>query len=239
MTERTTSRFRAVITAVAPLVLLGAFMWHPYIAGRLPNDAAIAHAVADGHTRWGLVHLAAGVASGVVVLAFIAIRGLIRGRGDDPWSAFGVPFIVIGSMFYTLLPGMEFAALAAVEAGTDAAAAQSALQPWFLPVLLIGAVTFAVGVFSFAKGIASLSILSPALTRLVVAALVIFAVSRFVPLFAVQGYVQAAAALVALWPLAGRMWTPSPAPIAGAASESAAPGSPATTSSRQRTPERL
>lgn len=223
MTERTTSGFRAVITALAPLVLLAAFILHPYIAGRLPNDSAIADVVADGSTRWGLAHLAAGVASGVVVLAFIAIRGLIRERGDDSWSAFGLPFIVIGSMFYTLLPGMEFAPLAAIEAGSDAAAAQSALQPWFLPVLLIGAVTFAIGVFSFARGIASLSILSPGLTGLVVVALVIWAVSRFVPLLAVQGYVQAAAALVALWPLARRMWTPSPAPIVGVAGASAAP----------------
>jgi len=224
MTERTTSRLRAVITALAPLVLLAAFMWHPYIAGRLPNDSAIADAVADGPTRWGLAHLAAGVASGVVVLAFIAVRGLIRERGDDSWSALGLPFIVMGSMFYTLLPGMEFAPLAATEAGSDAAAAQSALQPWFLPVLLIGAITFAIGVLSFARGIAGLSILSPGLTGVVVVALVIFAVSRFVPLFAVQGYVQAAAALVALWPLALRMWTPPPAPIAGAARPSGARG---------------
>ena len=225
MTERTTSRFRAVITALAPLVLLAAFMWHPYIAGRLPNESAIAVAVADGPTRWGLAHLAACVASGVIVLAFIAIRGMIRERGDDSWSAFGLPFVVIGSMFYTLLPGMEFAPLAAVESGSDAAAAQGALEPWFLPVLLVGAVTFALGVSCFAKGIASLRILSPGLTGLVVVALVILAVSRFVPLFAVQGYVQSAAALVALWPLAGRMWTPSPpAPIARATPASAAAG---------------
>lgn len=214
MTERTTSRFRAVITALAPLALLVAFIWHPYIAGRLPNDSAIADAAADDPTRWGLAHLAAGFASGVVILAFIAIRGLIRDLTDDSWSALGLPLIVIGSIFYTLLPGMEFAPLAAIDAGSDAAAAQSALQPWFLPVLLIGAVTFALGVFSFAKGIASLSILSPRLTGLIVVALVILALSRFVPLFAVQGYVQSAAAMIALWPLARRMWASMPAPIA-------------------------
>jgi hypothetical protein len=222
MTEQTASRFRAVITALAPVALLAAFVSHPYIAGRLPNDSAIADAVAEDTTRWGLAHLAAGVASGVVVLAFIAIRGFIRERGDDSWSAAGLPFIVIGSMLYTLLPGMEFASLVAVEAGSDAEAAQSALQPWFLPVLLLGAGTFALGVFSFAKGIASAGILGPGLTGLVVVALVIVAVSRFVPLFAVQGYVQAAAALVALWLLARRMWTSSPAPIGGAARASAA-----------------
>lgn len=80
MTERATSRFRAVITALAPLVLLAAFMWHPHIAGRLPNDSAVADAVAEGPTRWGLAYFAAAIASGVVVLAFIAIRGFIRER---------------------------------------------------------------------------------------------------------------------------------------------------------------
>lgn len=39
-------------------------------------------------------------------------------------------------------------------------------------------------------------------------ALVVLAASRFVPLGAVQFYVQAAAGLIGLWPLAYRMWTP-------------------------------
>jgi hypothetical protein len=211
MTESTTSRLRAVATALAPPALLAAFVWHPYLVGPLPNAEAVGHAVAEDPTRWGLAHLATGVASGVVVLAFMAVRGFIREQGNDSWSALGLPFIVIGSVLYAMLPGMEFAPLAAVAAGGDPEAAQSALQPWFLSVLLIGAVTFAVGVLSVAKGIAGRSILSPGVTRLVVVGLVVFAASRAVPLFAVQGYVQAAAALIALWPLAGRMWSPSPA----------------------------
>ncbi|QYN37733.1 hypothetical protein K1T35_11105 [Pseudonocardia sp. DSM 110487] len=224
MTEPTTSRARAVATALAPLVLLAAFVWHPHLHGRLPNAPAIAEAVAEDPTRWGLAHLAAGVASGAVVLAFIAVRGFLRERCDDRWSALGLPFIVIGSMLYTMLPGMEFAPLAAVAAGGDPEAAQRALQPWFLAVLTIGALVFAVGVLGVAKGITGHGILSPGVTRLVVVALVVLAVSRFVPLFVVQGYVQAAAAMVALWPLAARMWGPSgrPQPFAANSSPSAA-----------------
>lgn len=213
MTEWTTSRVRAVATALAPPALLAAFVWHPYLPGRLPNAPVVAEAVAEDPTRWGLAHLAAGVASGVVVLGFIAVRGFLRERSDDSWSALGLPFIVIGSVLYAMLPGMEFAPLAAVAAGGDPEAAQRALQPWFLAVLLIGGVTFAVGVLCVAKGIAGHRILSPGVTRLVVAGLVVFALSRMVPLFAVQGYVQAAAALVALWPLAGQMWSSSPASV--------------------------
>lgn len=224
MTETTTSRLRAVITALAPVALLAAFVWHPYIAGRLPNAAAVADAVAAGPTRWGLAHLAAGVASGVVVLAFIAIRGQIRTRNDDLWSAVGLPFVVIGSMLYALLPGMEFAPLAAVEAGSDAQAAQGALQPWFLSMLLIGAIAFALGVLSFAKGIAGTGILSRGASGVVVAGLIVFAASRFVPLFAVQAYLQATAAAVALWPLARRIWSPSPPSITRTTEAPAASG---------------
>ncbi|WP_129668770.1 hypothetical protein [Phytoactinopolyspora endophytica] len=224
MTETTISRLRAGIIALAPMVLLAALAWHPYIGGRLPNDSAVADAVAAGPTRWGLAHLAAGVASGVVVLAFLAVRSYLRERSEDRWSALGMPFVVIGSALYTLLPGMEFAPLAAVETGEDAAAAQEALEPWFLPVLLVGAFTFALGVLGFAKGVAGARILGPGMTGVVVMALVTMAASRFVPLFAVQAYVQPVAALIALWPLARLMWTRSPAPIGRTAGTSVAPG---------------
>lgn len=213
MTVTTTSRLLAVITALAPLVMLAAFVWHPYIAGRLPNDTAIADAVAADPTRWGLAHLAAGVASGVVILAFIAVRGYLREQGEDRWSALGLPFIVIGSTLYTLLPGLEFAPLAAVRAGGDAEAVQGALESWFVPILITGSITFALGVLGFVTGIARSGGLSRGLAWLVVVALIVMAASRFVPLFAVQLYVQAAAALVALWPLAHRMWTRSPATV--------------------------
>ena len=71
---------------------------------------------------------------------------------------------------------------------------------------MTGAATFAIGVFAFAKGIADSRILSRRLTWLVVGALVVMAVSRLVPVGAVQFYVQGAAGVVALWPLAYEMW---------------------------------
>ena len=82
----------------------------------------------------------------------------------------------------------------------------AALAPWFLPVLVTGAATFAIGIFAFAKGIADSRILSRRLTWLVVGALVVMAIARLVPVGAVQFYVQGAAGIVALWPLAYEMW---------------------------------
>lgn len=207
MSPTTTTLFRAGTVVIAPLVLLGAFVWHPFLPGRLPNDAAIAAAVAADPTRWGLAHVAAAVASAFVMLAFLAVRACLRDAGEGTWSALGLPLIIIGSTLYALLPGMEFAPLAAVETGADAEAAQAALGPWFLPVLLTGALAFGLGCLAFAKGIARAGVLGPRIGWLVVAALVVVAVTRFIPLAAVQFYVQSAALIVALWPLASVMRT--------------------------------
>jgi hypothetical protein len=133
--------------------------------------------------------------------------------GEDRWSAAGLPFIVIGSTLYAMLPGMEFAPLAAIEAGGDPEAAQRALLPWFIPLLVAAGITFAVGMVGFALGVMRSGLLSPGLTRLVAAALVVMAVSRFVPLSAIQFYLQGLAGYVALLPLAYSMWKHPTTPV--------------------------
>jgi hypothetical protein len=208
------NQWRTIILVVAPAVLLAALVAHPYLSGRLPNDAGVAEAVAGGTTLWGLVHLAASVASGLIILAFLAVRSYLREAGEDRLSTFGVPFVVVGSTLFAVLPGMEFAPLAAAETGATAAgieATQEALSSWFVPVLVSGALAFAIGVFSFARALSVTTLGGRGLTRVVVVALIVMAVSRVVPLAAVQFYVQGVAAIVALWPLAYAMRT-QPAP---------------------------
>jgi hypothetical protein len=94
--------------------------------------------------------------------------------GEDRFSALGVPFVVIGSTLFAFLPGMEFAPLAAAEAGattTQIEATQEALAAWFLPVLMTGALAFAIGMLAFARAISIVTVGSRALTRVVVVAL--------------------------------------------------------------------
>jgi hypothetical protein len=201
----TRARFGASIVALAPTVMLAGLFAHPYIA-TLPDEAAVAEAVAADTTYWGLVHLTAAVASGLLVLAFLTIRSYLREAGEERWSILALPFIVMGSTLFAVLPGMEFAPLAAAKVGADAEAAQAALASWFIPIMVTGASTFAVGVFAFAKGIANSRVLSRRLTWVVVGALVVLAISRVVPVGAAQFYVQGAAGVVALWPLAYEMW---------------------------------
>lgn len=205
-THSNTASARAAIVAIAPVVLLVAMISHPYLPGRLPNDAAVAEAVAESTTRWAFAHLAAVVASGAIVLAFIAIRSYLREAGDQALSAVGLGFIVVGSMGYALLPGMEFTPLAAVEAGADPAAAQAAIDQWFPPVLITGALAFAIGIGCVAGAVRRHAGLGSTLTNVVVLALIVWVASRFAPFSIAQFYVQSAAALIALWPLARVMW---------------------------------
>jgi hypothetical protein len=205
MSQATRARFGAAIVAIAPAVMLAGLFAHPYIA-TLPDEAAVAETVAADTTYWGLVHLTAAVASGLLVLAFLAIRSYLREASEERWSILALPFIVMGGTLFAVLPGMELAPLAAAEAGVDVEAVQAALASWFLPILVTGAVTFAFGVFVFAKGISDSQILSRRLSRLVVGALVVMALARLVPVGAVQFYVQGVAGIVALWPLAHEMW---------------------------------
>jgi hypothetical protein len=60
----------------------------------------------------------------------------------------------------------------------------------------------------FAAGIIRSGLLGRGTAGLVVTALAVMAVSRLVPLAAFQLYVQGLAALIALWPLAYRIWRP-------------------------------
>ncbi|MGH9178043.1 MAG: hypothetical protein ACRD0N_05760 [Acidimicrobiales bacterium] len=204
--ETTSGRTGAAAVAVAPLVLLLAFALHPHIGSGFPDQDAVGAAVAEQTTRWGLAHLAAGVASGAMALAFLAIRARLRGTRGDHWSARGVPLVVMGSTLYTFLPGMEFAPLAAAESGGDVTAAAEALVAWFVPIHVIGSLAFGAGVLAFAKAICDSAMFTTRRERLVVIALAVMVVARLAPVVAVQFYVQPAASLIALWSLAQEMW---------------------------------
>jgi hypothetical protein len=192
------------MVATAPAVLLAGFAYHPYVA-KGTDETALAEAAASDTTRWGLSHLAIGIGYGLAALAFIAIRSYLREAGEERWSVLALPFTVLGSALFPILTGMEFALLAAAETGGDAAAAQTELVPWFVPILVIAGVSFALGALGFAMGIARSGVLGSPLVWLVAAALVVMAAARFVPLGAAQ-YVIGVAAVVAMWPLAAAMW---------------------------------
>jgi len=204
MSATTQERFRAAVVAIAPTVLLIGFAYHPYLSD--PTDAAvIGAAAASDTTRWGISHIVIGVGYGLIVLAFIAIRSYLREAGEERWSILALPFVVMGSTLFAILPGMEFTPLAAAETGADFEAAQEELAPWFVPVIVTGGICFALGALGFAKGVVVSGTLRPKPAWLVAGALVVMTAARFVPLGPAQ-YVIGAAGVVALWPVAYVMW---------------------------------
>jgi hypothetical protein len=191
----------AATVAVAPASLLAAIIYHPFIAD-LRHKHDVAAALTAGATRWSLAHVAAAVASALIALAFLAVAAALRQRGEWRWSARAVPFVVVGSTLFAMLPAMEIAVLAASLAGADAEAVLLEMDAWFRPLLVAGAAVFAVGMACAARSVVAARVLGRPTTALVVVALTVAALSRFLP-FGAALIVGAAALVVGLWPLVG------------------------------------
>ena len=192
---------RAAISAIAPLAMLAAFVYHPHITF-LPDANAVAHAVHGNTLRWAIAHWGLGIASALMAAAWVAVREQLRDAGDHRWSAIALPFLVFGAAVYAILPGMEFTVLATDTLGANVVAAQQTIDVWFVPTMLIAGVANAVGLFFLARAVARSSVLGEGPKGLVVAALYVMAASRLVPVGPVQFYVQGLAAVAALWPIA-------------------------------------
>lgn len=220
----TRARWGAAVMAIAPAVMLAGFLYHPHIGNPTDADflANLGAAVEADPVRWAVAHLLIAVGSGLIILAFLALRARLRAAHEERWSAPAVPFVVMGGTFYALLPAMEFAPLAAAGSGADAAAAQGALLPWFAPVLFTSAAIFLIGATGFAIAVSRVGMGGRRLARVVAPAIILMAAARFVPLNFVQLHAQGLIGLVALWPLAYVLWTRPEAPSpTGVAAESA------------------
>jgi hypothetical protein len=201
-----TNKIRAATVGIAPVLLAAALLWHPPIPGGLPDHVAVAEHVAHDPTRWGLAHFAAAAASAFLILGFVAIRAHLR-DALDPWiSAAGLGLVVIGSTAYAVLPGMEFAVLAAHEIGADPVAAQVAIRSWFMAVLLTGGALFAVGVLGYAAAIGRVGAFSRRKRGSWSGRSLCWPSRGWCRLVPCSSLSKPAAP-VALWPMAWAMWT--------------------------------
>jgi hypothetical protein len=197
---RTRRTIAAATVATAPVVLLAGIAYHPVIAD-LSDKEPVAAALVSDEARWSVAHLAAALGSLLVALAFLAVAASLRQRGEWRWSARSVPFVVVGSGLFALLPAMEITVLAAARAGADPGAVLLELDTWFRPLLLAGSAVFAVGVLLVARSVVAAAVLGRVTTTVVGTALLVTAASRFVPSTPAL-LVGAVALVVALWPLA-------------------------------------
>jgi hypothetical protein len=191
----------AATVATAPVVLLAGIVYHPSIAD-LRDKEAVAAALTADVTRWSVAHLVVAVASPLVALAFLAVAAALRQRGEWRWSGRSVPFVVVGSTLFALLPATEITVLAATLSGADPVAVLLELDAWFRPLLLAGAAVFAVGAVCVARSVVAAAVLGRGMTMVVVTALIVAAASRFLP-FTAALLAGAGALVVSLWPLVG------------------------------------
>ena len=112
LAERPARLYGAFVVALAPLVMGVALAFHPFIQVIL-DEEAVAASVEAAVRRWGVVHITVGVASGLLLLAFLAIRRYLSAAGENRFSVWGISFIAMGSVLFAVLPGMEFTVLAA------------------------------------------------------------------------------------------------------------------------------
>ncbi len=198
---------QAVLVGLGPSLLLLSLLYHPYLDD-LRDKGTVAAEMTGDTTRWGVAHLAVGLAAALVLLAFLAVDAYLRESGTSRASAAGVPFIVVGTVLFVYLPAMEIAMLSVFETGADVEGAMLEMNSWFVPVLFLGAAVFGVGAVLFAVAVARSRVLGRRMTWLVVTGFVVAALSRFVPLGAAL-LVGGAALVAAMLPLAAVMLTVS------------------------------
>lgn len=213
MTQSTSGRAQAAIVAIAPLFLLAALAYHPFIAN-LTDAVTVAGAATADTSRWALAHIAVGLGAGLLLAALLAMCEFLRNSGEHRRSSAAVPFLAVGSTLFAFLPAMETAMGAASLAGADAVAVQSEIDVWFVPILLASSVIFAVGLIYLAVAVVESRAFDRRLTALVAGALVVMAVARFVPLGAAL-YLGGVSGVVALLPVAARMWSEASTPRLG------------------------
>ncbi|OLT25990.1 hypothetical protein BJF83_21870 [Nocardiopsis sp. CNR-923] len=203
MSTLTHNWFRAAAMAVAPVVFLAVFLYHPYLAGAAPGPETVARAVEADPTRWAAAHLATIGAVALFVLAFQGLRGLLRDAGEQLWSFFAFPLVIVSGVLVAATAGMRLTAAAATQTGVAPLALVEAVRPWALTLLVGGSVAFLLGALAFAAGTFRAGIMGRTMTIVVTVALVVMGLAAELPFFAAY-YVIAVAGIVAFWPLA---WT--------------------------------
>ena len=190
MSEVTQALLRAVVVAVTPVVGLIAAFYHPYI-GDIADNAETARVVAADPTRWAWVHV---IEMGVNVLLVLAIVGI----GS-------YLLITAGIVLFTAVLGMAVSFSAMNEVGAPLEAVLDAVEPWYLPITFTILITAGLGFLSLAVAIYRSRVLSRELSWVVSAAIVVVTLTLLIP--ATWGeQVFSAAAIIAFWPLAYRMW---------------------------------
>ena len=132
--------------------LLLAFIIHPYLKDEFDIPAVAAEVVADPE-RWVLAHIMLMVAFAVMLIAIVALRGLLQTAGEDRWSVIGIPLLVAGGIVFAAVWGMEITVAAVANLGGDVEAVFDESDRWLGPVGIAGYVMWILGWLSMAVAV--------------------------------------------------------------------------------------
>ena len=207
------------VVAVAPVVLLISFLWHPYFEWHAYDDfnenaEQLAASYADDPTRWAWSIIISAVGLALTVLLVFSVRSYLRAAGEQSWSFPAAALVTAGAVLIAHNNGMQLGVLAAIEAGASGEAVFDAADPWATGMYGGGSVLFGLGWLSLATAVYRSEVLSRRLTWVAVSALVVLTVALT---WTWGNVVIGVAATVAAWPLAYQMWVETQATaVAGA-----------------------
>ena len=152
MSEHAQMRMRALALFTAPVAMLVAIIFHPYLADEFDVSAMASEVVADPE-RWALVHLMLMAAFAMILLSVVALRALLRTAGEERWSFIAVPLLVGGSAVFIGVWGLEVTMAGVAKVGGDVEAVFEETDRWFGPVGIAGYAMFILGWLSMALAV--------------------------------------------------------------------------------------
>ena len=172
MSEHAQMRIRALALFAAPVAMLVAIIFHPYLKDEFDVSAMAAEVVADPE-RWALVHFMLMAAFAMILLAVVALRTLLRTAGEDRWSFIAVPLLVGGCAVFIGVWGWEVTMAAVANVGGDVEAVFKETDRWFGPVGIAGYAMFILGWLSMALAVRRSRVLGRRQTWVVLGATVV------------------------------------------------------------------
>jgi hypothetical protein len=196
-------QFRVAVVLLAPVVILVSFVWAPYVSNFTDNEA-VAAKIAANTSRWEWAMLLQAIGLSMTPLAVFALRHYLRDAGEDRWSFVAAGLLTIGSVMLAFGVGTDQTIAVAIDGGASGEAVLDARDAWLLPTLTVSLVVFSLGWLSLALAVRASGVLASQTNRIVTAALIVVAISVFIPVTGGQ-YLAALGAIVALWPLGLQM----------------------------------
>ena len=206
MSETTQTRLRALALFSAPLVLLTAFIYHPYVADETKIQSFVDAASPD-LDRWAWAHVLLAIGFLLTTLAVLAARYELRSAGEERWSPPALLLLVTGNALLVGIWFQEVDVAAVGKLGGDIEAFLTQSGTWLEPMALAGFLTMGIGWVLLAVAVFRSRILEPFPSWSIAGPMVLILAGLLTPSTG-GAYVFGAGVLGFMWLLAYRITFP-------------------------------